>query len=113
MSKTEVETEEPETEDTGETGGISMGELKDLIKETISEVMGSSGGQPKKPVVRQTHNERVDSVAAEVEAALDRVGKRKEAEEADKNWRISVDERLAEKPPVQRRKIHHVMGWGE
>ena len=99
-----------------ETGGVSMGDLRDLIKEVVTEVLpGKNEGseEPDKPTKRETHNQKADSISAEVEAALERVGKRKEAEAAEADYRAKVDGLLAEKPPVQRRRVHRLMGWGE
>jgi hypothetical protein len=114
MSDTDKKTESEETDDKEVTeDNFSLSDLKGLIKETVSEVLNERGTGAPRPGSR---NAKADSIAEEVEAALARVSKAKEEEEAkkkDADWKASVEEKLKERPPVQRRKVHGLMGWGE
>lgn len=60
--------------------------------------------------------DRKSSIAEEVRAELQKIG----AEDEEKKNRASLLDRLTavegkvtEKPPVERRRIHKIMGWGE
>lgn len=115
MAKTktdpETEPEEPETEEE-ESEEDDDQQLRAMIKEIVTEVIGDRSPQAK----RTPQNQKAADIASEVEAAIERVGKKQEEEKSkksDADWKKSVDEKLAEKPPIQRRRIHHVMKWGE
>lgn len=103
----------PEPNDDG--GGLTMKDLRELIKSVITENKpadppAGTGPQP------QTHNQQATDIESQVNAALAKIGKQQELDKAaqeDKDWKAKVDAAISEKQPIKRRRIHEVMGWGE
>lgn len=118
-----------DTKDTGnESGGITMADIRKIVQDTVQEVTKDIGGAKDKAKDTeetahdgaekhtQSRLDRSSAMEEAVRSEIDRI-KRKEAREArDK----TIDEELAklseatkEKPPVERRRVHKIMGWGE
>lgn len=102
-------TEQPPPEPTG----LKIGDLKKLIHDTVSEVMKGVSPTDKPETVKDHAPEGIaDKVRAEIEKI-----KAREKEEKDKNDLKAQVKALAEgkqeKPPVERRRVHKFMGWGE
>lgn len=104
---------------------LSFKQLKQLIADTVEGAFSSreaakiddQAGQPARRQLRQhTDSKPARSVEDEVQAALDRLQKEKDAralEEARDGRIKALEDKTAEKPPVERRKVHRFMKWGE
>lgn len=108
------------------TKGFKVGELRTMIGELVAEAVkgvttggtkddDSTTGRPE-----GTSGDRARSVGALVAEQVKKIqdaesAKQKQAEK-DKTIQDKLDElskATAEKPPVERRRVHKVMGWGE
>ena len=101
--------------------GITIGTLKSLIQ----EVVGSSKSTEEDAHRAAEHHtasrlDRSSSVAAAVQAELAKLqAKDKEDKEVQErqqqldNKLAELSEKTKEKPPVERRRVHKLMGWGE
>lgn len=103
---------------------LSFKQLKQLIADTVEGAFSSREAQKiddkaqDPPARRQLRQQEkpTRSVEDEVQAALTRLEKEKEAREADaaREGRIAaLEDKTKEKAPIERRKVHKVMGWGE
>lgn len=108
----EIETKtETETETEAEEGSVKFSDLKEVVREVVAEMLPSRSSSTKS-------TSRASSgagIAEEVQAQLAKI----KADEDAKAEKTSVQTTLAdlkakvERPPVERRRIHKVMGWGE
>ena len=95
------------------SGGIKMGDLKKLIQDVVAEAV-KPGDKPtdKSDDAPATVGGIADKVRQEIEAIRAR-----EKEETEKVTMASelaeLKEKAKEKAPVERRRIHKFMGWGE
>jgi hypothetical protein len=94
-------------------------QVTEAMKAVQSTVVGTPDPTPPATDPRQAPRMRAGqqrNVADEVSAALDKI----ERDKADQEWRTGLDkdltelkERTKEKPPVERSRLHRIMGWGE
>lgn len=98
-----------------ESTGIKLGDLKKLIQDTIAEVLPKA--DEKKP--EDKPDEKVESsgsIADKVRAEIEKL-RAKEKEDEEKSTLTKTVAELAEKTrekvPVERRRVHRLMGWGE
>ncbi len=107
--------------------GLSMGDLKKMVEETVSAAVSglkndkndkNDNDDDAKKQRREAVSgiDRQVDVRSAVQEALDSLKKEKEKQERE----TSIDEKLAalekrtqEKTPVERSKRHRFMGWGE
>jgi hypothetical protein len=109
-----------ETEpDTGKGEILGVGELRAFITETVkSAVAGLSGASSGEKDTGKTDDKGVSGsdISAQVKRELARVreheARQKRDEEIDTTLK-ALQERTAEKQPVERRKVHKFMGWGD
>lgn len=113
-----------------ETGNQSftMKDLRQLVTDTVTEAVKgitSTGdatkgktddGQDGTPPRTETRVDRSSTVAEAVQREIQKIQQKEAREAKDK----SIDEQLLklaeatkEKPPVERRRVHKIMGWGE
>jgi flagellar motility protein MotE (MotC chaperone) len=103
-------------------GTVSFADLRAVVKEMVAEVVGS--GKDDKPKDDKSKDDYEadnsktarQSLADEVKAALASIRDSEAEEESKKSMteRLhAVEELLAEKPPVERRRVHKIMGWGD
>jgi hypothetical protein len=112
------------TEPKGEgapAGGIKMGDLRKMIQDTVTDVMKgvtvpTKGEDTDTPKGGGTQADRATSIASAVQAEIEKI-RAKEKEDDDKK---TIQDKLnelsaatAEKPPVERSRVHKFMGWGE
>jgi hypothetical protein len=115
------------TEPTGEeksTTTLKFSDLRRLISDTVDSAFKSredsqpeprDPGQPRTRQLRQEPKQQ-RSIDDEVSAALKKIEKDKERERREQQIDTDITdlkEKTKEKPPVERRKIHGRMGWGE
>lgn len=116
------------TDPTGETEPknqtLSFKQLKQLIADTVEGAFSSREAaridnktdQPQRRQLRQPTGTPGRTVEEEVQTALERLEKEKEAreKEAALEGRLKgLEDKTVEKPPVERRKVHRFMKWGE
>jgi Sec-independent protein translocase protein TatA len=105
--------------------GISVGDLKGLISEVVKSMSPTTDETTEKKTEPTTTNKNSPSresatgdksVAEQVREALSGIKKEEEKEAREKR----IDEQLAalsvanqEKTPVERNRLHKLMGWGE
>ena len=98
-----------------EPTGIKIGDLKKLITDTVAEVV--KGINPTEDTGKKD-DDKVDtnsSIAAKVQAEIEKIRKR-EADESEKETMKKQIADLAaskEQAPVERSRMHRLMGWGE
>jgi hypothetical protein len=99
---------------TDKDGTVKFSDLVDVVTEVVNDKLAVLKG-----AVTGTEKTTVDgpeSIKEEVQRELEKIHKG----QAEKDWREgtegrlkAVEERTAEKPPVERRRVHKLMGWGE
>lgn len=97
-----------------ETSGIKMGDLTKLIKDTVAEAITGMKPTDSKPDDKVVDED--SSVAAKVRAEIEKISanKKKEEKEATIDSELKdLREKTKEKAPVERTKLHKLMGWGE
>src|SRR6476619_5690978 len=104
----------------GNGGALTVGELRSLITETVKGLLPGSDTKDEKT---DTKNETKDtdsgtgnSIAAAVAREVERIRRKEEREQRDKQVDDDLKvlkERVVEKPPVERGRLHKIMGWGE
>ena len=110
------------TDDKVPDGPITMGTIRELVADTVKAAVSgltSIGSDTTKPDTKNSDSDTKGSgldIAGQVQRELDKL-KAREAQDAREK---SIDEKLAElsektkeKPPVERRRVHNFMGWGE
>jgi hypothetical protein len=104
-----------------EGGKLTAGDLRKMVSELVSEaVKGITTTTDKAHEQAEEHTQekldRPSSVSAAVQREIARIQAKEKQDERDK----TIDEGLAklsevtaEKPPIERRRVHKVMGWGD
>lgn len=103
---------------------MKFGDFKKFVDDRIqAAVQAVTGGdnppsQPRQRPFREPAGQSAPrrSVDEEVSTALKKLeaDKAREAKEAERDAKLSeLEERTKERPPVERRRVHRVMGWGE
>ena len=91
---------------------LTVGGLKKMIQDIVAEVV------PDTPPAKNDKEETVSesTMASRVKAEIEKIRAREAAEERDKridSELIRLAKDREEKPPVERRFVHKLMGWGE
>lgn len=98
---------------------LTFGDLKKLITDTVESLtkagkdVTGSAGSTHEPFTKATGGASVDD---QVKAALAKLQADKEREDKEKERDTTLAElktKLDEKAPVERRRVHKLMGWGE
>lgn len=109
----------PDPDKKDDEGHVKFGDLRAVVKEVVTEVVGSFKGDGDKKDPEKQNEKPVTtpgSIKSEVQAALAEIRKgESEAEQtATTEGRIkALEDKTAEKAPVERRRVHRIMGWGE
>ena len=120
-------TEETGTQEEKPTTLLKLGDLKNLIGDVVDRAFAAREEKPDAPTTtpparrRPTREpERVErSMKDEVDAAVARLEAEKEERAKAAALQKDVEDLKAEKktreerPPVERRRVHKIMGWGE
>jgi hypothetical protein len=99
-------------------GGVKMGDLRKMVTDLVSEaVKGITPTAPITPPVTTPGTPAAGGGIQElVQAQIDKI-KAADQEKADKqsiqDKLNELSEKTKEKPPVERRRVHKLMGWGE
>lgn len=113
-TKTDEKTDE-KPENKPSDGGISLGDLRDLIKEEVSSIVDSLKPNTERSGSQSTES-RNFSITEEVRREVEKL---RTADDANREKmglmeRLGkLEEAIGEKPPVQRTRRHKFMGWGE
>jgi hypothetical protein len=114
--------EEKKTDDTGgnpdDSGGsVTFGAIRQMIEDAISKLGGGTKTDtPKTDTTVETGPQSRQSLAGEVERELRKM-QAKEKEDQEKTGvadrLTALEEKVVEKAPVERSRVHRLMGWGE
>lgn len=102
-----------------DTPGITLADIRKLVTDTVAEVtkgLTPSGGGSTPPSNTPDDTATGRSVKEQVEAALAGITEKNQRAEREKTidqQLKDLSEKVAEKPPVERRRVHRLMGWGE
>lgn len=119
MSEKQDDTDDKKDEKTDSQGPLSIGELRDFIKQEITSALGGIKGVAKSdsdPKTTDTTSGQSSSIADEVQREISRLKDReaKSAQEQDLKDQIkALQDKTQEAPPIERRRVHKLMGWGE
>jgi hypothetical protein len=115
MATKTPETDPPEPDEPK----LKAGEFRALIRETVTSLLPDlmpKGGTPDPKTPAGADPVPAGDVQSQVQAAL----KTLQDKEASDNRAKQIDdtlkglvEKTAEAPPVERRRVHRLMGWGE
>lgn len=109
-----------EEEKTESSSALTVGELRNMIADTVKSIVG--GGDDKKEDEKKTEPTSGGSrpegggIAAEVARQVEKIRAREAREKRDSeiDGKLKeLSEKVQEKPPVERRKVHRIMGWGD
>ena len=101
---------------------IRFGDLKNMMRDMVKEMIGDHDAPPQRQPLRNPQRQQSGgrSVDDEVRTAVEKLEKdrksREERDARDKGFddKISaLEERTREKAPVERRRVHKIMGWGD
>ena len=113
--------EEPTTDDKTPVA-LTMAQIKDMFTGLIDERIGAVKEltpQNAPGSAEQSPKAEAANVGDQVKAALERLHKQEAREKRENGWDVAIEElRNALKPsedtpPIERRKVHKIMGWGE
>jgi hypothetical protein len=97
---------------------FTVADLRRLVSDTVSELVGKGGSTTDSDTTRRhmPGGTRRESIGDEVAREIERLKATEAREQRDK----TIDEQIAsltdavkEKAPVERRRVHNFMGWGE
>jgi len=86
------------------------------VREMVAPLREGGSAQQAAQHREEQHLERGSNLADQIDAAVAKVLAGRDAEQAKADRDAKVDkliEASAEKPPVERKRVHRVMGWGE
>jgi len=99
-----------------------MGEIRALVREVFAELAPSLTGKKEseqEPAKETTSRQTGKSIQDEVKAELARLREAEERQQSEADLRAQVaelkakSETTAERAPIERRRVHRVMKWGE
>lgn len=100
---------------------FGLGELRKLVEETVNSIVKPAKEAEGK--ARETAGEHTESrlsrssdIADMVNQQVAKMREREERDKREKGWDDSIKNLLdvtKEKPPVERRRVHKIMGWGD
>jgi len=100
---------------------LTLGVVRKLVADTVSAALkGVERTEGTAHAAAQQHTEsrldRSSTIQATVQAELDKLKAKEDSEkkEADLQAKLAeLTEATAEKAPIERRRVHKLMGWGE
>lgn len=112
-------TDKPAT-DPPKGGGLTVSDLRNMVTELVKDAVGAAkapeGAPASDKAGTETQATRSTSIASEVQRQVDKIRAKDEREAKDKKIQdalTELSEKTKEKPPVERRRVHKLMGWGE
>lgn len=104
-----------------EGGKLTAGDIRKMVTDLVSEaVKGIGGAKDEAHGKAEDHTQekldRPSSVQAAVQREIARMEEKAKQDERDKTideGLAKLNEVTAEKPPIERRRVHRVMGWGD
>lgn len=108
-----------DTDKKDDTGKLTMGDIRKIITDEIGKAVKTPTPTDDKGKQSDSDDEK-DTQPRSIRSAVEReVSRIREADERKKKDE-AIDAKLAElseatkeKPPVERRRVHRFMGWGE
>lgn len=110
------ETVDEVTDDADEVGSLTFGQLRSLIKGVLGETNKDTEARRVGRRAVETRLDRDSMAEDQIEKAVKRLKDeedRKIKEAALEGRLKTVEERTADRPPVERSKLHKFMGWGD
>lgn len=121
--KKDQKTEDQKPSDDKGSGGLTAGDIRKMIGDMVSDAVKTLGGKGNESDSKEDSKEDktfrsstgVDSIARQVDREVERIRAKEARDAKDKE----IDEKLGklssivEAPPVERRRVHKLMGWGE
>lgn len=109
----EKKTETPPSED---KGGLTVGELRKMITDTVAQLVGGNG--EKKEEEKTTDRPSGNGIAAEVARQVEKIRAKeaRDARDADidkKLGELAEKTKPVENAPIERSRVHRFMGWGD
>lgn len=120
--KTTTDDKKTTTDDKkGGEGALKVGDIRKMISDMVTEaVKAGTSTEGKAHEGAQQHTEtrldRSSSIQAAVQAEIDKIKGKEAAEQKDADLQktlTELQEKTKEKAPVERRRVHKLMGWGE
>ena len=111
----EDKTSDTSTDD-GDVGSLTFGGLRKLIREVMSEPDKETETRKAGRRAVETRLDRDSATEEAVEKAIKRLkdeDDRKAKEDALHGRLAAIEQKTADKPPVERSKLHKFMGWGD
>jgi len=112
--------EDPKTPPAQGDTALKIGDIRKLVTDTITEalkgVTTTKEGEGEPASTPMPRGDRTTSIQATVQAELDKIKAKETAdkEKADIQTQLTkLSEATAEKAPIERRRVHKLMGWGE
>jgi hypothetical protein len=94
-----------------------LGDLRELIVEEVKKAVGTdTKAHDEAQKATDKGLSAKSDIASQVQEAIADIRKKEEREERDKRVESTLAElqkKVMETPPVERRKVHRFMGWGE
>jgi hypothetical protein len=90
-------------------------EILTAVREMIAPLREGGSAQQSAQRREEQHLDRPTDLAAQIDAAVSKVlaGKDAEQQQAARDAKVDQVIAAAEKPPMERKRSHRVMGWGE
>jgi hypothetical protein len=99
------------------TSPLTMGDIRKFVTDTVGELVKSGKEvDPAKDKDTEDRTPRGGDIKSEVERELAKIKSREERNKRDTELDTKIKElteKTAEKPPVERSKVHRFMGWGD
>lgn len=104
-----------------ESNKLNVGDLRKMVSEIVTEaVKGITTTKDDAHGAAEDHTQekldRPSTMQAAVQREIARLKEKDEKEAKDKTideTLAKLSEATAEKPPIERRRVHRVMGWGD
>lgn len=113
-----AETEKTPESETGKGASLTVGDLRKMIAETVQGIVGDGEKKTETdpPKGEPSTGPVAGGIAAEVQRQVEKIrareARQKRDEEVDGKLK-ELSEKVREKTPVERSRVHRFMGWGE
>jgi hypothetical protein len=105
-----------EKDDEGTKDLLNVGQLREFIAESVKSAVAGLGGEKKEDSGEGKKDLSGGDITQQVQRELARVREHERRTQREKDidtTLAALQERTKEKPPVERRRVHKFMGWGD
>lgn len=95
---------------------ISLDDLRGIVKNIVADITGSGKSDKKTDSGDSKPESSADDIASRVKSTIEDMHKQERARARDNDLDEIIKahkEKPKEKQPIERRKVHKFMGWGE